>query len=214
MSDASVTSRPRIELTENGPYLVEGLTSLSNSKGEKLETKEKIWLCRCGGSNNKPFCDGTHKKNGFDSSKLTDGSLNKRDDYAKGPLTVHDNRGICAHLGRCTDGLPAVFRLRQEPWIDPDGADGETIAGQVWHCPSGALSHSIDGVEHRDQEHEPGILVSKDGPYFVMGDIAMSVDEWGEGASREHYTLCRCGRSKNKPFCDGAHWDGFKDEKN
>ena len=214
MSDASVISRPRIEPTENGPYLVEGLTSLSNSKGEKLETKEKVWLCRCGGSNNKPFCDGTHKKNGFDGGKLADGSLDKRDDYAKGPLTVHDNRGLCAHIGRCTDGLPAVFRLRQEPWIDPAGADDETIAGQVRHCPSGALSHSVDGVEHRDQEHEPGILVSKDGPYFVTGGIDLSADEWGDGASHEHYTLCRCGGSKNKPFCDGTHWKGFKDEKN
>ena len=35
---------------------------------------------------------------------------------------------------------------------------------------------------------------------------------FGDGASREHYTLCRCGQSKNKPFCDGAHWNaGFRD---
>ena len=68
MSDASVTSRPRIEPTENGPYLVEGLASLSNSKGERIETKGKVWLCRCGRSKNKPFCDGTHWE-GFKDEK-------------------------------------------------------------------------------------------------------------------------------------------------
>lgn len=214
MADAKHRAAPRIEPTPNGPYRVRNLERLSNSRGETLETRKVIALCRCGRSDNKPFCDGTHAKVGFDSSKLTDGSLNKRDDYPAGRLALHDNRGICAHVGRCTDGLPGVFRLGEEPWIRPMGADEGTIIAQVRQCPSGALSYSIDDVELRDQNRAPAIQVSKNGPYVVTGGVELDVDAWGEGASKEHYTLCRCGGSSNKPFCDGTHWKGFKDDKN
>ncbi len=207
-------NNPTIEPKENGPYLVHNLDKLTNSKGEELATKPTIALCRCGGSANKPFCDGTHAKNGFSSAKETDGSADTREDYVAGDLTIHDNRGICAHLGRCSDGLPGVFRPGTEPWIDPAGADPESVVATVRRCPSGALSHSIGGDEHRDMERSRAILVSKDGPYLIAGGIELREDRWGEGASQEHYALCRCGRSKNKPFCDGAHWKGFKDEKN
>jgi CDGSH-type Zn-finger protein len=56
------------------------------------------------------------------------------------------------------------------------------------------------------------VTVTKDGPYAVTGGIELADVVFGEGASTEHYTLCRCGASKNKPFCDGSHWHvGFKD---
>ena len=77
-------------------------------------------------------------------------------------------------------------------------------------------SYSVDGVEYRDQDREPLLTVSKDGPYNITGGIELMGDShFGEGASKEHYTLCRCGASNNKPFCDGMHRDNnFKDEKN
>ncbi len=209
-SDGDQSIRP----APNGPYVVKNLASLRNSKGEPISADATIALCRCGGSANKPFCDGTHSKNGFDSAKLTDGALDKRDDYAGKKITLHDNRGICAHAGRCTDGLPAVWKMGVEPWIDPDGADPEAIIETVKQCPSGALSYTVDDVEHRDQDREPGIAVTKDGPYAVTGGIELAGEPRG-GASTEHYTLCRCGGSKNKPFCDGTHWHiKFRDEKN
>jgi CDGSH-type Zn-finger protein len=56
------------------------------------------------------------------------------------------------------------------------------------------------------------VTVTDDGPYAITGGIELLEVTFGEGASREHYTLCRCGASKNKPFCDGSHWDaGFRD---
>lgn len=208
-------NHPTILPSENGPYIVKNLEVLRNSRGEPIPTKPTVALCRCGGSANKPFCDGTHKTNGFSSEKLTDGRLDKREDYVGDDVTIHDNRGICAHIGNCTSGLPAVFRLKTEPWIHPNAASGDEIITTVRQCPSGALSHSVDGVEYRDQDREPVIIVSKDGPYFVQGGIELPGVARGEGASTEHYTLCRCGASKNKPFCDGSHWSvTFTDEKN
>ena len=213
--------KPKIAPLPNGPYyllldqIIKPVYCLKNSKGETCASVRGIALCRCGGSNNKPFCDGTHGKNGFKSEKLTDGKLNKMENYEGKDVTIHDNRGICAHSGFCTDNLKEVFKLNEEPWIDPDGAKAEEIINNINKCPSGALSYSVKGVEHRDQKREPSILVSKDGPHHVKGEIELLGEEIGEGASKEHYTLCRCGGSKNKPFCDGTHWHiKFKDDKN
>ena len=55
----------KLNLIENGPILVKGNIELKNGKGEVLPTEESVALCRCGGSKNKPFCDGTHNSNGF-----------------------------------------------------------------------------------------------------------------------------------------------------
>ncbi len=212
MANAGSSGNPTIQALENGPFKVTALENFTNSKGDTLETKPAMFLCRCGGSANKPFCDGTHKTNGFSSAKVTDGSIDWRDDYVAKAITVHDNRGICSHAGYCSDRLASVFKLGAEPWIDPDGASPDEIAAAAKRCPSGALSHSIGGTERRDQDREPAIMVSKDGPYDVTGRV--EIDEpRAEGASEEHYTLCRCGASKNKPFCDGTHWDiKFTDE--
>ena len=208
-------TRPTIAPQKNGPYVVAGLTSLTNSKGESLATRPLLALCRCGGSSLKPYCDGTHARIGFVSEKLPGRTPDRRDDYTIGSLTIHDNRGICQHAGFCSDALPAVFRAGKEPFVDPTAADADTIVAQIRKCPSGALSYSLDGVEHRDQDRDPAIDVSKNGPYRIIGGVELKVDEWGEGASREHYALCRCGHSKNKPFCDGSHWRvEFKDDDN
>jgi CDGSH-type Zn-finger protein len=215
MDSTKPDSKPTIECAPNGPYIVGKLENLQNSKGETIPTKPVIALCRCGASAKKPFCDGTHSKIGFSGAKLSAGGKDVRKDYVGTKVTIHDNRSICSHAGFCTEGLNSVFRLKAEPWIDPNAAPVEQIIETVKKCPSGALSYSIAGVEHRDQDREPMITVSKDGPYCITGGIALTGEPRGAGASEEHYTLCRCGGSKNKPFCDGSHWYiKFKDEKN
>ncbi len=172
-----------------------------------------MFLCRCGGSANKPFCDGTHARKGFDGSKQDDRVPDRRKDYQGDGITVHDNRGTCAHAAFCTDGLPAVFRSGERPWIDAGAATAEELIATIRRCPSGALSYSVDGTEHRDREASPEIELMPNGPYMVRGGPALIDAEQGEGASKEHYTLCRCGGSKNKPFCDGTHWHiGFEAE--
>ena len=210
----SSDERPSIKPTPDGPYVVKNLQSLSNRKGP-IEARATTALCRCGGSANKPFCDGTHAKIDFSSAKVEGRVADKRDDYNGKEVTIHDNRGICAHAGRCTDGLPSVFRLKQEPWIDPKGASAEKIIETIRKCPSGALSYAVGGAEHRDREGATAIFVSPNGPYVVTGGPQLLDTPRGEGASKEHFTLCRCGGSKNKPFCDGSHWyNEFSDDKN
>jgi CDGSH-type Zn-finger protein len=77
------------------------------------------------------------------------------------------------------------------------------------------LSYSTDGVEHRDREGDPAIFVAPNGPYVVSGGPDLLDTDRGQGASTEHFTMCRCGGSKNKPFCDGTHWHNkFTDDKN
>jgi CDGSH-type Zn-finger protein len=172
-----------------------------------------VALCRCGGSANKPFCDGTHGIIGFSDAKDDDRTPDRQDHYPGEAVAIQDNRGICAHAGHCTDSLPAVFRMGEEPWIDPDCADPETIMRVVAGCPSGALAASRGGEQVPEPDREPMVTVTRNGPYAVTGGIELMGVVFGEGASREHYTLCRCGASRNKPFCDGSHWRiGFTDQ--
>jgi CDGSH-type Zn-finger protein len=211
--------KPSIRATTNGPYLVIGELELANSKGEELELDPvETYLCRCGGSKNKPYCDGTHLRKGFRGQKENDGSKNRTRDYEGNSLTIHDNRWICAHAEICTSELPTVFDREARPWIDPDGDTAEDCMRTIDRCPSGALSYTVDGRLHRDHEVDPAVRVSHDGPYNVVGGPEFSgQDVTPETApvSKEHYSLCRCGASKNKPFCDGSHAEaGFKDEKN
>lgn len=200
-----------IECAPNGPYLVKNLGELRDASGDLIKSPPALALCRCGGSANKPFCDGTHKKNGFSGARVTDGSADKCDTYATATIAIHDNRAVCAHAGRCTDGLAEVFKYKSEPWIDAAAGSVEEIIETIGRCPSGALSYSLGGVAGVDPQRPPAITVTKDGPYAVVGGPGLRGQTFAQGVSKEHYTLCRCGASANKPFCDGSHWSvGFK----
>lgn len=214
MADA----KPRIACLPNGPYyLLHSQTpapvpNLCREGGDACATIRGVALCRCGGSKNKPFCDGTHGAIGFSDRNKGGAVPNRRTSYAGRRITVHDNRAICAHAGHCTGSLSAVFRMGQEPWIDPDAAAVDAIVAAITQCPSGALSYSIEGELQAAPTAEPLVTVTNDGPYAVAGDLELLGVKFGEGASSERYTLCRCGASRNKPFCDGSHWRiGFRD---
>ena len=212
-----MASAPKIAVGNNGPYLLMHdmtaipVPNLRRASGEACASVRGVALCRCGGSKNKPFCDGTHGAIGFKGTNTADPAKNKRVRYQGRRITIIDNRGICSHAGHCTDGLKSVFRMKEEPWIDADGAAVEEIVATIRKCPSGALSYAIDGAEAQPQR-EPMITVTADGPYAITGSVELLGVKFGDGASQEHYTLCRCGASKNKPFCDGSHWTvSFRD---
>lgn len=200
---------------DNGPYLVSGIETLVNSRGETLAGRPAMALCRCGHSANKPFCDGTHARIGFSSEKLPERVPDRLDRYQGDGVIVEDNRGICQHAGFCTDELPAVFHAHDEPFVAANGAGAERIVAQVRRCPSGALHAAYEKVREGDTGGERRITVSKDGPYRVAGAVPLARTELLAGQTPDHYALCRCGGSKNKPFCDGSHWyNGFADERN
>ena len=210
----SENEKTTINLSPNGPYVVRNLTSLSSQK-DAVKTEETIALCRCGKSENKPFCDGTHARVGFTSEDKNPSLSDKCDDYIGRAITIHDNRSICAHAGVCTDNLAQVFRMKQEPWIDPDAAEVAEIVAVIQKCPSGALSFTVDGKRGSIEHPAAAIFIAPNGPYVVTGCPDLHDTSWGEGATKQQYTLCRCGASKNKPFCDGSHWAvEFIDEKN
>jgi CDGSH-type Zn-finger protein len=204
-----------IEVTKNGPLIVKNLNNLRNSKNEQIKTRSTIVLCRCGHSANKPYCDGTHSTINFSGDREIDKPLDKEKTYVGDKITIHDNRTICSHAATCVSELSSVFSLDRRPWIDANGADVDSIINSIKKCPSGALSYSIGGVHYRDHEREPMIRIEKNGPYQVTGNIELKHELDLQPPSKEHYALCRCGVSKNKPFCDGSHHGiGFKDEKN
>lgn len=201
----SAAAAVTIEIRENGPLIVTGLKRLVSTEGEEMETRETVALCRCGNSANKPFCDGTHKRVGFSGLRESERPLHAKKTYAIPDIAIHDNRTICAHAAHCIADLADVFNAEARPWINPEGASAQEIVALIRRCPSGALSYTLDGMTHNDFGREPEIVIEKDGPYRVAGNIELQVDAALAPPAPEHYTLCRCGASKNKPYCDGTH---------
>jgi CDGSH-type Zn-finger protein/truncated hemoglobin YjbI len=212
-----MTELPRgIELVSDGPYVATNVETLSTWLGEPIDHLPQMALCRCGASELKPFCDGSHFDAKFVDEKDPKRIPDRRDTHVGLQLTVFDNRGICQHSGFCTDRLSTVFRQGQEPFVAPSAGRMDEIIRAVRDCPSGALGVAMDGHEERGQVdwhggRAPSIEVSKDGPYRITGGITLADSEGGEvernqGVSLEHYALCRCGHSQNKPFCSGMHW--------
>lgn len=207
--------KPSIVLTEHTPYMVSDLEHFYNSKMEPLQTKKVMSLCRCGLSKKKPFCDGTHNNEGLDCEKKPDRVKDKVVSYKGKDITIHDNRGVCSHDRSCVNDLPLVFQRGKRRWIQPDNAGVKEIVNTIEKCPSGALSYSIGKMKCTEIDREPAIKIAQNGPLEITGGIILKEDMESKPQSPEHYTLCRCGSSKNPPFCDGTHLDnGFEDNEN
>jgi len=203
-----------VKAAQDGPYIVKNLKNFSN-RNRTIDCKEVMGLCRCGKSANKPYCDGSHKTAGFSSDNQLDPARDRLDTYQGKKITVYDNRSICAHAGICTDGLPAVFRNVEGSFVEPDGASAAEIIDIVNQCPSGALSYIIDDDSETRLINEASISIAANGPYVLKGKVVLLDIDKGTGGSESSCSLCRCGASKNKPFCDGSHWDiNFSDDEN
>ena len=197
-----------IVTTRYSNYLVADLEVLKKSDGTILKTDPVTALCRCGQSGMKPYCDGTHNEKGLNENKKKDRVKDKVKKYVGKEITIYDNRGVCSHDGSCIRLLPNVFVKEQKPpWINPDGGSVKEIIETIEKCPSGALSYGFGSRRYQDLEQEPAIQTSKNGPLKIMGGIELKDDLGSRPECAEHYTLCRCGQSRNKPFCDGSHLD-------
>ena len=185
--------------------IVKGLENFIDSDGKRLETKPAMGMCRCGASLNKPYCDGNHKYAGFTDEVSPERTPDRLRAYEGEAITILNNPLLCSVAEYCHRELETVFDTRKAPWIDPNGDSLERIRNLLAKGPSGALSDAITGEPQPAKNCAATISIETNGPLRITGSIELKDANWGQGASQEHYTLCRCGASKNKPFCDGSH---------
>lgn len=210
----------RIKVTKDGPYIVTGgvplreMTLGANSKGEvthwieggPLEAEQTYSLCRCGKSKNKPFCDGSHAC-GFDGTETAEHEV--YDDaairYEGDGMTLMDYEDLCA-VARFCDVAGTIWKLIEN-------ADNEALAvQQACDCPSGRLTIVKDGKKIEPELAQEIAIVDdepegKQGPLWVRGGIEVEAEDGTVYEVRNRVTLCRCGKSQNKPFCDAMHME-------
>ena len=206
-----MTTETKITPREDGPLVVAAPPTLRDADGAELEIKPVVALCRCGASKNKPFCDGTHREIGFtsapDHSKIRNAPIAYSDTVEGREVTISYTPVLCSHAGECSKRARAVFDPTRKPWIEPGKGTLEEILQVMAACPSGALRVQVgDMAAQHVTTPEIGISVEKNGPYRVT-NVPLEAEFNGAGASRGKYVLCRCGLSKNKPFCDGTHYE-------
>ncbi len=217
-------AKMRIAITEDGPYLVSGgvpllrLEIVTNEQGEsvawreieRLDVDERYQLCRCGHSAEKPFCDGSHTKIGFDGAETAGHeSLLEQSVSIDGPgITVRDARKLCAEARFC-DRAGGLWNL-VEKCDDPEIR--ALVEEEAMLCPSGRYSVCKSGSDETLEfvfERSVGLVedpaMGVSGPLFARGGILIEGADDAAYEVRNRVTLCRCGESGNKPFCDGAH---------
>lgn len=222
----------RVVVSKDGPYLVSGSVPLARQtiatdadggsetwqQGKTFAVRESYALCRCGQSQRKPFCDGTHAKIGFDGTETASReSYQAQAQIFEGPaLLLADAERLCA-FGRFCDPHGKVWNQvahTKDPHIRT------TFLRQVENCPAGRLV-AVDKATGKPVETR--LLVSIglvedpeeqcSGPLWLRGGIAVIAADGFEYEVRNRVTLCRCGQSANKPFCDGTHAsEKFRDE--
>lgn len=216
--------RMKITITRNGPYIVTGSIPLSvmeiscDNKGygqswrtvKEFPVQEQYALCRCGRTGNKPFCDGTHAKIGFDGTETAGNEPFLRDpEITRGPdLELVDYHGICAHARFCMRA-GTIWELTER---SDDRQAKETAIKEAGNCPSGrlVLRDRKTGTPI-EPELEKSVVVIENpsrgehGPLWVRGGILVVSADGKPYTVRNRLTLCRCGKSCNKPFCDGSH---------
>ena len=217
------TIKFKITVSKDGPYVVTGGVPLTVNSieldakgmpfqwkpGKKYPAEQTYKLCRCGQSKTKPFCDGTHENIKFDGTETASNKpyLDQAKVF-KGPdLTLTDLRGLCVHAGFC-DRLGGVWALTQ--YSDTPEAKRLAIE-EASNCPSGRLVVWDKDGNPIEPEFEPSIELVEDpnkgisGPIWVRGGIPIESADGTTYEIRNRVTLCRCGKSENKPFCDGLH---------
>lgn len=120
--------------------------------------------------------------------------------YTGAEISVHFDMKRCIHARNCYLKLPEAFDPGQRPWVQPDKAPAGEIASMIRSCPSGALSFTMADNTTEAAPKINRIAVLENGPLALAGDIA--------DAHAPRQTLCRCGLSKNKPYCDYSHVEG------
>lgn len=214
---------PRIKVVKNGPYLVFGNVKLTENvitskeddyimiPSRTFQTEESYALCRCGQSKNMPFCDGSHSRHSFDGTETA-----SRKPYlecaeiSSGPdLILADAAELCAFARFCHTKEGNVWQLTRNSH-EPESREKAIKAAT--ECPAGRLRVFDKKTGEAIEPYlEPAISVIQDpqkgvsGPLWVQGGIPIEAADGEVYEIRNRVTLCRCGESENKPFCDAMH---------
>jgi CDGSH-type Zn-finger protein len=217
-------STAKIVVSKGGPYVVSGnvpiqIQTITPNKegfswdwtpGKSFPTDEEVYLCRCGQSKTKPFCDGSHQKARWDpNEQATRAPYDEQAQTIEGPgLKLQDAEELCAFARFC-DPAGKIWGLIEKT-DDPD-ARALTIR-EAQHCPAGRLVVSDKKTgQNIEEKLTPSIGIVEDpalkcsGPLWVRGGIPVESADGKRYETRNRLTLCRCGVSDNKPFCNGAH---------
>jgi CDGSH-type Zn-finger protein len=221
----------KIMVTKDGPYLVSGGLPIDKQViGISKENEPETWitgkkvpagatcaLCRCGQSKSKPFCDGTHGKVKFNGTETASKKTHdKQAQVMDGPtLKLMDAEVLCAAARFCHRG-GGTWELTHHS----DNPQARELAiEEACHCPSGRLVEwDKKSGKAFEREMKQSISLVEDpqnkvsGPIWLKGGIPVESSDGTLYEVRNRQTLCRCGKSQNKPFCDGSHIDaGFND---
>jgi CDGSH-type Zn-finger protein len=224
-----------IEIRERGPYAVHGdiplvrMKRVTSGEGEaitwaKTETipaDDGYVLCRCGKSKTKPFCDGTHDRFDFDDEGPDSfAPISETQEILENDgIRVKIDNSYCVHAKYCFNKKSGIRKLMAEP---ADANAKAAIMSMVDRCPSGTFVYEMpldnEMVETENELPREVAAISEDsrtktaGPLWVTGGVPIMRPDGTFLETRNRVTLCRCGKSKNKPFCDGTHESvNFKD---
>ncbi|MFB3739017.1 MAG: CDGSH iron-sulfur domain-containing protein [Candidatus Velamenicoccus archaeovorus] len=218
----------RIVILPRGPYAVTGDPPLLRRAIVETEHGEPVaWdegptfptpqgeylLCRCGASRTRPFCDQACETLEWSWVETADRgpTADRRSVFEGDDLVLTDDLSLCSKAGFCINLRTNVWTLVEEEG-DDEQARAELV-GMVHRCPSGRLVlREADADDDLEPAFEPSIGIEPNGPYVIRGRIPLESEDGTGWEVRNRMTLCRCGQSRNKPFCDGSHKVvGFRD---
>jgi CDGSH-type Zn-finger protein len=223
-SAVAETGQMRIVVTKNGPYQVTGKVPLAvqtivpNQKkeswdwaqGRSFDVAAEYFLCRCGHSRNKPFCDESHLRVGFEGKETASRRpIERMSEHLDGPTDVlSDDEDLCAFARFCDPGgkIWSLIEHTDRPEVR------ELVIREAEHCPAGRL---VLRDKQTGEAHEPKLppsiglvedtALGCSGPLWVRGGVRVESADGKPYEPRNRLTLCRCGTSTNMPFCNGSH---------
>lgn len=189
-----------ITITDNGPIKVssEALTLRFCGEPVAVEGGKDVYLCRCGESSNPPFCDGSHSKTGF-VAEPPQGTNKEVRVWEGKSIRTFFNSNACMHAFYCQP-----LKALRERELTGDSEAATEIAKVVQSCPSGALSYEATDVPAPAPAQGPAIDIMEGGEVRIQCDFEINA-ELQQRQPSDRATLCRCGLSKNKPWCDARH---------
>lgn len=217
----------RIEIEPNGPYVVYGdvplreMSPVHTFNGEPIAwhtlrevspAPGRLELCRCGRSSTKPFCDNSHEGSNFDGTETADRASYEEQASVQrvGEHAIADAGAFCVSAGFCGTRTTDVWKLLGQ---SADPQKYELMRDMVWRCPSGRLVVEDGAGQHLEPALPQEIAVLPGGPLWIRGGIPVVSADGTQWEIRNRVTLCRCGGSRNKPFCDGSHESMHFDER-